>query len=114
MSNLVDHARRELALIKEDEDTTRGILAVIQAFADMGHSGGSAAICIPRIEKLLRYDNLSPLTNDPDEWNAVGNSMFQSNRNPAAFSQDGGKTYWLLSTGMETIYTSKGAHNGDE
>lgn len=102
-SNLVNHARTELRLIGEDEHTTVGILRVIQAFADMGHSGGSASVAIPMITNLLQYKNLSPLTDDPSEWVfhdgsvAGGNGVWQNTRNSEAFSNDGGKTYWLIS-----------------
>lgn len=101
MSNLVEHARKELALLGEEEATINGYLNVIQAFADMGHSGGSASIAIPTINDLLMYRNLTPLTNDPDEWMLVSqegsNGIWQSRRNPEAFSNNGGRTYHLLS-----------------
>lgn len=105
MSNLVEHARRELEIIGEDKETTKGLLKVIKAFSDMGHSGGSAAVCIPRITALLNYENLTPLTDDPEEWMEISSylladtskSLHQSIRNPAAFSEDGGKHYYLVS-----------------
>lgn len=104
-SNLVDHARRELLLINEEPETIEGYLNVIQAFADMGHSGGSASVAIPVINQLLQFKNLSPLTNNPLEWMHVGGDMWppdgvwQNVRNGEAFSHDGGKTYYLLSEG---------------
>ena len=103
MSNLVDHARRELELIGEDAETVAGLLAVVQAFADMGHSGGSASVAIPMLNELLQFKNLRPLTNDPAEWQdqsePSGYAMWQNIRNGEAFSDDGGKTHWLLSEG---------------
>lgn len=102
-SNLVAHARRELRIIGEDRDTIRGLSRVIQAFADMGHSGSSAHHCAAYLDKLLRYQPLSDLTDDPGEWidrHAEGlttSPLWQSKRNPEAFSTDGGKTYYLLS-----------------
>lgn len=102
-SGLVSHAKKELSLLGEDPDVVRGYIRVIQAFADMGHSGGSAMIAIPTITALLNHENLSPLTNDPNEWVfhdksvAGGTGIWQSTRNPEAFSSDGGKSYWLLS-----------------
>jgi hypothetical protein len=97
MSNLVDHARRELELIGEEPEIIDGYLKVIQAFADMGHSGGSASIAIPTLNRLLQFQNLKPLTDDPSEWNQVDILGWQNNRNSEAFSTDGGKTYYLLS-----------------
>lgn len=102
MSNLVDHARRELELIGEDRETIDGYLKVVQAFADMGHSGGSASVAIPVLNELLQFKNLRALTNDPAEWMYHGPDMgdvWQNIRNGEAFSNDGGKTYYLLSEG---------------
>lgn len=102
-SNLVAHARRELRIIGEDADTIRGLCRVVQAFADMGHSGGSAPHAIAYLERLLKYQPLSDLTDDPGEWidrHAEGMTLtpfWQSKRNPEAMSTDGGKTYYLLS-----------------
>lgn len=108
MSNLVEHARRELELIGEEPETVAGYLNVIQAFADMGHSGGSASVAIPTLNELLQFKNLKPLTNDPAEWfdhgDTSGYPLWQNIRNGEAFSDDGGKTYWLL---------SEGAHDGN-
>lgn len=102
-SNLVNHARREMELVGEDPEWIEGILKVIQAFADMGHSGGSASFAIPLINALLQFKNLSPLTDDPEEWMhisediATNDNTWQNRRNSEAFSNDGGKTYYLLS-----------------
>lgn len=105
-SNLVQHALRELEAIGEDAETIGGYLKVVQAFADMGHSGGSASVAIPVINQLLQFKNLTPLTDNPDEWYFHGadmwdgkNGVWQNKRNSEAFSNDGGKTYYLLSEG---------------
>ncbi|MEU1327200.1 hypothetical protein [Streptomyces microflavus] len=102
-SNLVAHARRELRILGEDRDTIRGLCKVVQAFADMGHSGSSAHAGAQYLERLLRFQPLTDLTDDPAEWidrHAEGMTplpLWQSNRNGEAFSTDGGKTYYLLS-----------------
>lgn len=120
MSNLVEHARRELTALgyDKDPDTMAGFINVVQAFSEMGHSGGSASIAIPTINELLQFKNLSPLTNDPDEWQhhteevwgEVG-GIWQSKRNGGAFSSDGGTTYTMLddpknADGKKSIYVS--------
>lgn len=103
MSNLVAHAKRELEIIGEEQETIDGILRVIQAFADMGHSGGSHSIVAPIVYELLQFRTLSPLTDSPDEWTYIqkeiagGTGIWQSQRNPEAFSHDGGRTYHILS-----------------
>lgn len=100
MTNLQDHARRELELIGEEPKTIDWYLSVIQAFEAAGHSGGSAAVAIPTLNRLLQFENLKPLTDDPAEWEdcskVYGSPMWQSFRNSMAFSSDGGKTYTIL------------------
>lgn len=82
---LVRHARHELDLIleeakiDEDEEDVRmqkifndGILKVVNAFADCGHSGFSASLAINYLDRLLRFKPLMPLTLEDNEWNEVG------------------------------------------
>lgn len=103
MSRLVEHARRELELFGEDEDVIEGIVHVVQAFADCGHSGGSAPFAIAYLEKLLRFEPLRPITANPEEWedrsDMSGYPLWQNIRDARAFSEDGGKTWWYLSEG---------------
>jgi hypothetical protein len=105
MSNLVDHARRELELCgqyKEDPLFAQSLVAAVAAFASYpGHSGSSAEIGIEMLSDLLRFKALSPLTNNPDEWFRHTPEMWdgkehvwQSKRNGAMFSHDGGLTYY--------------------
>lgn len=92
-NGLVAHARRELNLIGEEPDVIAGYLNVIQAFADMGHSGGSAMVAIPTINRLLQFENLAPLTTAPEDWIDVADDLWQNRRCGRMFSTDGGKTY---------------------
>ncbi|WP_198169712.1 hypothetical protein [Agromyces laixinhei] len=125
MSNLVEHARTELELIGEEPEVIDGYLNVIRAFAEMGHSGGSASVAIPVIHELLQFKNLRPLTDDPQEWQHVGNDMagrpdlWQNRRNSEAFSNDGGGHYYLLSEGgndgnRHPLHTSEPPISGSE
>ena len=113
-SNLMIHARRELELLGEEPEIVEGYLKMIQIFADMGHSGGSASVFIPTLTRLLQFKNLKPLTDDPDEWfhhtaEAWGEpgGVWQNVRNSEAFSDDGGKTYTLLSEGSNRFISNK-------
>lgn len=104
MSNLVDHARRELELIGEEGWITDNIVSMVEIFASAGHSGSSAEVTREILCQLLAYEPLSPLTDDPDEWErqpperwpVEGESVWQNRRDSRAFSHDGGKTYWLV------------------
>lgn len=111
---LVEHARRELARIGEDQDVIDGITNVIAAFAEVADSGGATPYVIARVEKLMRFEPLSPLTDDPAEWQdqsaASGCPLWQSRRNPIAFSTDGGKTYTLLGEEPQTSDSGQPIH----
>lgn len=100
--SLVDHAKRELALAGNDDEFNNCIIKAVDAFASYGHSGGSASVGIHILHDLLQFKNLTPLTDNPVEWNEVGTGIWQSNRNSEAFSKDGGKTYYLLSEGADS------------
>lgn len=108
-SNLVKHARRELERCGNDDDFDSSIINAVKAFAKYGHSGGSASVAIPLLNELLQFHNITPLTDDPKEWNEVGDEMWQSARNSEAFSEDGGKTYRLVSED-EGIHISMRMH----
>jgi len=125
VSNLIDHARRELELLgtfEEDPAFATSIVAAVSAFASYpGHSGGSAMVAISVLNDLLNFKNLSPLTNNPDEWIKHTPDMWdgehhvwQNVRNGEAFSTDGGATYRLTSEGRASkpgpLYTSVVTH----
>jgi hypothetical protein len=103
MNKLMEHARGELLLLGESERTISAYLDVIQAFSDMSGVGSAPSEVIPIILKLLYFKNITPLTTDPAEWEEVGSAsgrtknLWQSKRDPEAFSTDGGKTYYILS-----------------
>lgn len=76
MSNFMNHAEKELALIGLGPDCTDEmnimmrdhILKMVQVFADEGHSGFSASYAASILEKLLRFEPVTPLTGADDEW----------------------------------------------
>lgn len=114
MGNLVEHAKRELELLGEDEWTITNYIKMIEVFSEMGHSGGSASVFIPTLNALLQYENLTPLTDDEDEWTYHGpdlwngtEGIWQSRRNPVAFSHDEGKTYWFVNADVKEFHESK-------
>jgi len=111
-SSLILHAERELKLAGLDQpDADYGgmlapaVMELITTFSDQGHSGQSAMIVATLFARLVQWRPLSPLTDDPAEWQEVskemltkaeikdGKKIWQSVRSPACFSKDGGKTY---------------------
>ena len=103
MSNLVEHAKRELELAgqwKEDPAYSQSIVAAVAAFASYGHSGGSASVAIEQLHRLLCFEALSPLTSDPDEWidhSKISSApIWQNKRDTRAMSNNGGQTWWYV------------------
>lgn len=97
MSDLSKHAIGELSLIQEDAKIILWYVSVIEAFNIMQLPQEAADHCIATLSRLLRYENLAPLTDEPREWIQIGDELWQSIRNRDAFSNNGGKTYKLYS-----------------
>lgn len=116
MSNLINHALREFKAsgykpVEECEDgpnkwIQENVLALLKLFSEQGHSGFSAPHCIQMFSKLANFEPLVPLTGSDEEWNEVGDGVFQNNRCSHVFKQkdrfDGqpydieGKVFWEL------------------
>lgn len=106
MSNLVEHAEREMRLAGlYDEDSPYGgmipeaVLALVKAHAAQGHSGGSHAQVMAIFNRVANFKALAPITSNPEEWIdrtniSGGNPTWQSNRQSSIFSEDGGKTWY--------------------
>lgn len=87
MTNIKTYAIDELTRIgMYDSDDTMDrmmcehILKMVDVFAEEGHSGFSAEYAISILEKLLRWEPLSPLTGDEDEWTEREGRTFQNKR----------------------------------
>lgn len=113
-NNLVKHARLELeraGYFKEDglygSMLGHSTMKLIEVFAAEGHSGSSAWIQVELFKRLASFEALSPLTNAPDEWTEVGTGVWQSNRESACFSNDGGKTYYSIDDQTRTVKTAE-------
>jgi hypothetical protein len=119
-SGLVTHAISELnraGLFDADSDYEgmlgEAALDIVRVFAAQGHSGYSAALTISIVSKLMRYDILTPLTFEEDEWNDVsisfGGPMWQNRRRSTTFSTDGGLTYYDIEDENRTVYPGRAA-----
>ena len=90
MSSLIDHAKREIAVVGDlgyDGMIEEAVLQLLQVFADQGHSGFSASLTTDLFSRLARYEPLAPLTGEDSEWNEVTGGTFQNNRCSHVFKQ---------------------------
>lgn len=72
------------------------VMALVKAHSEQGHSGGSHWVTLGVFNKVINYKTLTPLTSSPDEWCEVSPGVWQSNRQPDAFSENGGQTWYCL------------------
>lgn len=131
MSNLVEHAKRELQMIIDDCKTqeekemqeyfSKQIVEIVELFSDHNHSGFSAKYALNILEKLLDYKPLKPLTGEDDEWVKHVDGTYQNKRcshvfkgsdrfngKPytlygKTFSYDGGETWFTNGNSFEEI-----------
>lgn len=126
--SILNHAVRELDLMgmKDDGDMNgamrKHILHMVQEFANEGHSGFSASYAIQVLEKLLKFEPITPLTGEDWEWSDVseisGDTLYQNVRCGRVFKdKDGaydidGKVFWSWMTDengekFKSYYTSR-------
>jgi hypothetical protein len=88
------------------------VLEIVETFAKQGHSGLSAEITLAVLEKVLRFETLTPITDNAEDWMNVeehygpdmgGPNMWQCRRNPSLFSTDAGKTYYHVDKHTEIM-----------
>ena len=101
MGNLREHAVSEMEIAGVDDDiygdmTSKAVLELIDVFEKQGHSGMSASLVLSIFNRVIDFGNLTPLTNDPDEWLHHERGTWQSKRNSSAFSTDQGNSYYLV------------------
>lgn len=105
MSNpLLDFAEKELniaGLMNKDSDYEgelgNAALEIVKVFSDQGHSGMSASMTTTIVERLLRFEPLTPLTGEDSEWTDVsgikGKPWYQNKRCPRVFKGEDGRAY---------------------
>lgn len=104
-SGLIKHAKDELTLAgydlnQKEEDPNKwiaeSVLELIRVFAKQGHSGSSAPYCVNMFSKLAKYETITPLTGNDDEWvEVVLNNLWQNKRNGAVFKDKTGYAWFL-------------------
>jgi hypothetical protein len=99
MSDLINFAKKELDIIgmKEDDSEISNramrehILKMVEVFSDEGHSGFSANYAAAILQKLLKFEPLSPLTGEDSEWNLISEKekLYQNKRCSYVFRENG-------------------------
>jgi hypothetical protein len=96
VSNLENFAKYELTragLFDKDSDYGGAIgdavMSLMKSFSEAGHSGFSAAMTISIFNKVAKFQPLTPLIGDDDEWFECGDGIFQNKRCPHVFKQNG-------------------------
>lgn len=113
-SNLVLHARAELALLGGADDEMQQamnehIIGMVKLFSKEGHSGFSASYAIGILEKLLRFEPITPLTGEPGEWVEVASGTLQNKRCSHVF-KEAGQAYdidWRIFRDANGCYTNR-------
>ena len=119
-SNLETHAENEMRLAGlYDKDSDYGgmipdaVMKMVRAHSEEGHSGGSHSLVMAIFNKVINFQNLTPITNDPQEWMDVADyagpqnpAVWQSRRNPSLFSNDSGKTYYSIDDEKRELKTA--------
>ena len=108
MSNLVEHAKKELefaGLFDKDGDYDGMLgdacLELIETFSKQGHSGMSASVVRCIFNKLANFEPLTALSFNDDEWAEPyaeddGVSLYQNKRKSTVFKHGkDGKPYYI-------------------
>jgi hypothetical protein len=95
-SNLTTFAKDELqragffdADADYDGELAHAVMRLIEVFSDEGHSGASAGMAIRLFNRLARFEPITPLTGEPDEWIEVGSGTLQNRRCSHVFMESG-------------------------
>src|SRR4051812_2933577 len=83
--SIISQAKRELDRINFGEEDTAVMIQILEKFFEQWDSGGAVHTVAPILQRLIAGKCLSPLTGDADEWNEVGDGVFQNNRVSTVF-----------------------------
>lgn len=103
MTALSDHVDRELDKTDLPEATKVNIRVICSLYDGYGYFGRTEDDIQEKIYALVRFKNITPLTDDPDEWSLIADGIWKNNRRGDAFSLNGGKTYYFNRNGASSI-----------
>ena len=97
--SLLDFSRRELFLWDLKVDPMRNdemvdfVLYIIQQFQHSDSLDYSPIEALAMVKKLLKFEPLTPLTGQDDEWRDVGSGMKQNIRCSRVFKDQSGRSF---------------------
>lgn len=102
MSNLLNHAKSELARINFGDEDTVVMLDILDTFFKQWDSGGAVSAVAPILERLLAAKPLTELAGTPDEWFDIrlyssSNATHQNIRCSTVFLNENGTAYDMAS-----------------
>jgi hypothetical protein len=122
MSNLIKHAKREFEILGWPGDCEMqklvcdNILELLEVFSKQGHSGSSAPYVLNLFQRLAKFNPISPLTGEDDEWSeaVLSSGLYQNKRSSDVFKDGkGGDAYWscgrVFREASGLCYTSTGS-----
>jgi len=74
---------------------TNNILDTLHKIREQGHSGSSIHHFLRLLTRLAKFEPLTPLTGEDDEWMNVGDGYYQNVRCSNIFKKDGEPAYTI-------------------
>lgn len=83
--SIISQAKAEMDRIGFKGEDQKTMVEILEKFFDQWDSGGAVHAVAPILQRCIAGKPLSPLTGDADEWNEVGDGVYQNNRMGSVF-----------------------------
>lgn len=83
--SIISQAEAELKRINFGDEDSAVMVDILKKFFGQWNSGGAVWAVAPVLQRLIAGKCLSPLTGDADEWNEVGDGIYQNKRASTVF-----------------------------
>lgn len=118
MSNLTDHAERELKLAGLHMKTADyggalydSVMELVRVFSSQDHSGYSAHMTLALFNRVAQFRNIEPVGVTEDEWVDVSEIFkkptWQNKRDSELFSEDNGEAWYNVNKPSKIFTKSK-------